>query len=211
MTKKERKRKKKIQLKNKKLIKKYYWLLPRNVWTDKVPKDYDYTYIEWGVSPGWDKAFGDMLMKELGEAINKYNIKNFRILQIKEKFGEFRLYCNRYNEEIHHIIDKYTYLSQNICILCGAPDVPMINTGWISPYCFNCFLNFSYNKNKSKEEIKEMYEKAIDEKPDENGNFLMASSYTIRDFKDDNKITYDISETANLIRKNYNRRIKYGN
>ena len=30
--------------KNKELIKKYPFLLPRNVWTDKVPEDYDYSY-----------------------------------------------------------------------------------------------------------------------------------------------------------------------
>lgn len=35
MTRKERKRKKKEQMKNKRLIKKYYWLRPLSAWTGK--------------------------------------------------------------------------------------------------------------------------------------------------------------------------------
>ena len=72
-------------MKNKRLIKKYYWLAPRNVWTDKIPKDYDYTYINWGWSDGWNKAFGNIYMKELGDAINEAGQKDFQILQVKEK------------------------------------------------------------------------------------------------------------------------------
>ena len=34
----KRQKKKQIKMKNKKLIKKYPFLLPRNVWTGKVPK-----------------------------------------------------------------------------------------------------------------------------------------------------------------------------
>ena len=29
----------------KKLVERYPYLLPRNVWTGEVPEDYDYTYI----------------------------------------------------------------------------------------------------------------------------------------------------------------------
>ena len=88
MTKKQRKQKKKLQTHNRKLIAKYPWLLPRSAWTGKPLKNYDYTYIEWGWSPGWDKAFGKMFMEELGEAIKEAGLEhNYRILQIKEKYG----------------------------------------------------------------------------------------------------------------------------
>lgn len=30
----------------KQLVERYPYLLPRNVWTDKVPEDYDYTYCD---------------------------------------------------------------------------------------------------------------------------------------------------------------------
>ena len=88
ISKKERKRKKKLQMRNKRLIKKYYFLCPRNVFTDQIPKDYDYTWIDWwDFDSGWGKAFGWQYLKELGDAINKSGQKNFRIWEIKEKFG----------------------------------------------------------------------------------------------------------------------------
>ena len=125
MTKKARKRKKKLQMRNKRLIKEYYWLLPRNVWTGKPLKNYDYTFIEWGWSEGWDKAFGMMYLKELGDEIKRIGQKNFMILQQKEKFGSCRNYVNGTSREAHDIIDKYEALSQNICYFCGRPDTPM--------------------------------------------------------------------------------------
>lgn len=87
MTRKERKRKKKEQMKNKRLIKKYYWLRPLSAWTGKPLEDYDYTFIEWGWCPGWDKAFGQMFMDELGAAIKESGQKDYQIVQIKEKYG----------------------------------------------------------------------------------------------------------------------------
>ena len=47
-----------------KLVKKYYWLAPANVWTGLIPKDYDYTYINWGWSEGWDRAYFVSTMKK---------------------------------------------------------------------------------------------------------------------------------------------------
>ena len=36
---------------NKKLIERYPWLLPRNVWSDEVPEDYDYSYTKFDEIP----------------------------------------------------------------------------------------------------------------------------------------------------------------
>lgn len=74
------------RLKNKRLIKKYPWLMPTN-WLGFPVKNYDYSWIEWGWSAGWDKAFGWQYLKELGEAVKESGRKDFRILQQKEKYG----------------------------------------------------------------------------------------------------------------------------
>lgn len=89
INKKERKRIKKKKLRNKKLIKKYCWLIPRNVWSGKIPEDYDYYYTEYDCIPdGWQKAFGKIMLKEIDDELKKNNYVNqYRIYQIKEKYG----------------------------------------------------------------------------------------------------------------------------
>lgn len=219
MTKKERRAKKKEQLKNKKLIKKYYWLMPRSAWTGKILSDYDYTWIEWGWCDGWDKTFGSMFMKELGNAIKKSGQKNFQIVEIKEKYGELRLYHNGCSKEANDIIDKYTRISQNICMWCGC-EAPMIDDGWVSVMCLDCFKKYYRRREKyisredyvpkTDEELTELYNKYIIDKPDENGEYHMAKSFTWRHFSTDGDWdeTIDISETVEKIQKKLERRKK---
>jgi hypothetical protein len=43
---------------NKKLVERYPFLLPRNVFTDELEEDYDYSYIfPLEISPGWFELF----------------------------------------------------------------------------------------------------------------------------------------------------------
>ena len=97
------------------------------------------SYSELDAMPnGWRKRFGIQFCKELKEAINKSNVKtykkNFRILQIKEKWGKFQVYVSSYTPEVDRVIKKYEYLSQYVCIECGE-DATKKTLGWISPYC----------------------------------------------------------------------------
>ena len=226
MTKRKRAiRHKQERIKNKKLVKKYPWLAPKNVWTGQIPSNYDYSFINWGCSEGWDKAFGKMYMEELGDAIEKAGMRNtFQILQIKEKFGQLRLYCGGATDEIHNIINKYELLSERICYYCGKPEVPMIDTGWVLPQCFDCYAKLYFRRvnwhNKtypdkpvaplSMDEIREDYEKYIADCSDEDGNYSLPRSRKVTRYSEGNKeiIEYDISETADLIIKNWEK--KYG-
>ena len=222
MTKKERKRKKKLQMKNKRLIKKYYWLMPLNAWTGKPLKDYDYTWIEWGWCKGWDKTFGQMYMDELGAAIEKSGQKNYRIVQIKEKFGQARLYDNGGGREVEDIISKYEIISENICMNCGC-EAPMINDGWMSPKCFDCFKkiyrrkeSFYFKKDyvpKTDEEIRDIYDRYIVDKPDENGEYHIPEKYHVKvyDIHGGKEIEYDISDTVKKIRKRISGYWRYRN
>ena len=139
--KKQRQKIKREKIRNRKLIKKYPWLKPRNVWTGKLIEDYDYSWIEWyGWPQGWNIAFGTMYLKEFGEAVKKAGLEHKMIIeQQKEKYGQCRNYVYPTTEEIEEIINKYEKISENVCCICGQPDVPMINDGWFSPYCFSCF------------------------------------------------------------------------
>ena len=159
MNKKQRKKKKSIMLRNKKLCKKYPFLIPRNAWTGKVIEDYDYSYTEWDDIPdGWKIAFGDMLLKELGAELKRCNfLDKYRIVQIKEKYGELRIYDNGVPRgcNVWDIIEAYTGLSRNICIKCGRPDCAHTTAGWIIPMCETCYNKDEYKY--STEPYKELY------------------------------------------------------
>lgn len=127
------------QIKNKELIERYPFLQPRNVWTDKVPEDFDYSYTRLDEIPnGWRMAFGLELCEELRIALIEENyLDKFRFSQIKEKYGRLCLYNFGASERVHAILRKYEKLSETVCIVCGAP-ATRITRGWISPFCDNC-------------------------------------------------------------------------
>lgn len=215
-TKKYKRKIKQTKIRNRKLIKKYPWIIPRNVWTGKIPDDYDYSYTEWELPVGWHKSFGMMYLKELGDAVEEAGLKNkFMIDEIKEKYGQLRVYVNNETEKIHRIISKYEHISENVCICCGKPDVPIITVGWISPECFDCYKkawrkrekwNMAYDRTiipETEEVIRKAYEEDTKGSPD-----VIADSYTVHRFSKngDTETTYDISDIANAIRQRWNKR-----
>jgi hypothetical protein len=90
------------------------------------------------VSEHWIPVIEEMLF-----ILNKYlednNIKDFKILQIKEKFGSLSIYHNKYeNIEITNIINQAIKKCYNICEECGAPGERKRRDGWIKVLCKNC-------------------------------------------------------------------------
>lgn len=122
---------------NKKLIEEFPFLLPRNRWTGEVSEDYDYTHTELDSMPrGWRKAFGLEMCRELKEALGDF-VEEYRIAQIKEKYGGLRWYDFGCTKEGRAVIGKYAALSKETCIACGKP-ATHTTTGWIEPYCDDC-------------------------------------------------------------------------
>lgn len=156
---------KKIRQRNKYLCKRYPFLIPYHRWTGKcmwenkhswyyTPK---YSYTELDTMPaGWKKAFGIPMCEEIREDLIKCNFLNeYRILQIKEKYGELRWYDGGVPVEskAYDIIDKYTKKSRYTCIRCGRP-ATKISRGWISPYCDRCAEELSKNPWNTFEDIR---------------------------------------------------------
>lgn len=185
MNKKERKKIKSIKLKNKKLVKKYPWLKPYNVWTGRVWKDYDYETTWYDDIPkGWQIAFGDMLLAEIDKTSNG----DITFQQIKEKFGELRIYasCNKATQDVIH---KYEHISNNICIKCGRPNVPQTTNGWIMPICKKCWERNKWHKNHC-------YEDSVDM---EYSNIETEIKWTQFSSEGKTEHTRDISDTVNKI------------
>ena len=219
---KEIKKRKRIKLNNKKLCKKYPWLIPNtHYFNGRILKkrDWNYSWTWWGDMPrGWRKCFGNMLLEELDIAIKKYNLTaQFGIDQIKEKYGRLTIYCHGFNDEISQIIDKYEYISLNVCVQCGAIDVPMVNDSWISPICFNCFKKHCHGQDKWYSKEYKDYKSRTDEEiwnlykeftSDEEEDWKICNSYTIRKWSKEEtiNITYNISDTVAKIRKRYEKK-----
>ena len=218
VNKKNKRKLKREKIRNRKLIKQYPWILPRNVFTGKVPDDYDYSYVVWELPNGWHKAFGQMYLEELDTAVKEAGLeRDFMIYQIKEKYGALRVYTSGASDKIFNIIDKYEHISEHVCIGCGKPNVPVINEGWISPWCYDCYrknwrrresytARYKEIKPSSEEEIKLAYDKASSE------NSEIETSYTIRRFGIDGNTdtVYDISDTVAEINERWNKRKKHG-
>lgn len=137
-------------IENKRLIEKYPFL--------KIDGESKYNMLD-DMPEGWRKAFGEKFCEELLEAVKKADLlKEFKIIQIKEKFGALRVYSNKYTDEILDLFNRYELLSETICIECGKP-ATKITLGWISPYCDDCIPKTIDGKeadNKSIEEFNKM-------------------------------------------------------
>lgn len=120
------------------LIKCYYLIK----WIDEKILDNIFilpTYNEWEAMPyGWNKAFGKQFLKDLKKQLKKDKmLYSWRITTIKEKWGEFNLYCNKGTKELYSLIHKYENLSWNYCMKCGKPST-VKSIGWVLPYCKEC-------------------------------------------------------------------------
>jgi len=128
------------QKRNKQLVERYPFLLPRNVWTDKIPENYDYHYIRGiGELPeGWEKLFLQMCEDIRQPLIDADYLDKFRFTQIKEKYNRMECYNNGAPEKVHKILDKYSMMAGYICTVCGKP-ATFETEGYIASYCDECF------------------------------------------------------------------------
>lgn len=128
------------KIKNFFLCLKYPFLKIYRVFNGKF-SGYSYTWLE-HIEPGWKKAFGKQLCKDLKIALKKDNLlKKFRFLQIKEKWGELCLYNSGTGKESNKVIDYYEDISKAYCIYCGKPVRYMSRKGWITYLCKDCAIS----------------------------------------------------------------------
>ena len=127
-----------IQL-NKRMIEYFPFLLPRNRWTGLVSDTYDFSYNEMINMPhGWAVAFGYEMLCELRQELLSANfLDDYRISDIKEKYGTLRWYDFGNTEKGHQIINKYCTISAHVCIMCGQPATHMTRD-WVSYFCAKC-------------------------------------------------------------------------
>ena len=195
---------KRIRIRNKKLCKRYPFLIPRDRFTDKIPEDYDYSYTELdAMEPGWRKAFGLLMCEEIRNVLVRFNcLYKYRINQIKEKYARLCWYDSAPKNvmgEIFDIIWKYEYISGFTCQKCGKLDVPVLIDGWSMVICEDC-----YEKWRRKLSWMTPYSEAKKEK-DEMMNYIIIEEHSIKNGKSEHEI--NITDTINKIRSGYHVKI----
>lgn len=123
-------------LKNAALCCRFPFLRNRRLCDDKK-LDLKSTKLDW-FPKGWRKAFALNMCKDLKKALKKdHSLKDFRIYDIKEKYGTLRFYTNFTSDNIDKVIRRYELLSMCYCINCGKP-VRYVTDGWVNFICEDC-------------------------------------------------------------------------
>jgi hypothetical protein len=123
------------QRENYELCMKYPILIPNN------DEEFYYEYTQLDFFPiGWKKAFGEQWAKEVQAAINKMPInfqKDAYIMDIKEKWGQLRIFLSVCSEELEEVLQKYEKLSESVCMQCGKSKTRGFG-GWLGYLCKDC-------------------------------------------------------------------------
>jgi len=114
----------------KKLVEKYPNIL------SEYGGDPRYTCMAWGFEcgDGWYS-----ILEELCEKVSKF--PGFKFDQVKEKFGELRIYfkCNEeYDEEAQKAVDEAEIKSTTVCETCGEKGSRQNTNGWLTTECHKC-------------------------------------------------------------------------
>lgn len=196
------------RIRNKKLCKRYPWLIPRNRWTDYiswVKQPYDHTELD-DMPKGWRIAFGDIWCEEIDKAIRTSGHYNdFRVEQIKEKYGSLRTYFNWYVDKLDDVTNTFEVISEHVCARCGKLDVHVINDyGWYYPLCKECYEKGSINYTNRISYEQRLEEAGVD--PEKK----IPEQYTVNKFISRVKApiteVHDISDTVQKIRHKNRRR-----
>jgi len=99
--------------------------------------DFGYTILD-SMPSGWRKAFGEQMCEEICAALREDEaLSQYKIVEIKEKYGCLCWYDHGGTEKTKEIVHKYEGISRKTCIVCGQP-ATWLSVGWVEPLCDRC-------------------------------------------------------------------------
>jgi len=134
-----------IQRKNIILVKKYPFITPIDDLGRRLPKKNYKNYTILDTMPtGWKIAFGEQLCEDLRFELLKFgedSLNSYQIINMNEKYGILRIYDNGKpnNSRIADVLDQYSQMSMQTCIVCGKP-AKFLAPETDIPYCETCIL-----------------------------------------------------------------------
>lgn len=96
--------------------------------------------MHWGVEcgDGWHNLL-DTLCGDIQAYTDAEHLPQVTFIQVKEKFGELRIYYTLLDKHIEGLIDEATKKSKLICEYCGAAGrCQKTYSGWIKTVCSEC-------------------------------------------------------------------------
>jgi hypothetical protein len=82
----------------------------------------------------------------LCEALEKVAPPEYKLMQIKEKFGTLRWYADYGSEATHRLETEAEIESAKTCEQCGKPG-ELSGKNWVSTLCPDCQVKFKKNPN----------------------------------------------------------------
>ena len=89
-----------------------------------------FALLPWGIECG--KGWHDLLDELIGKIVAIQ--PDAQASQIKEKYGELRVYMMSATDEVFDLIDEYTEKSLSVCEMCGKPG-KLYSDGWMKTRC----------------------------------------------------------------------------
>lgn len=86
---------------------------------------------------GWIDLFLACCEELRNILVQTNRLNDFKLNQVKEKFGSMRIYPNFADSAINEVISRYEIISQFTCCECGKT-ATIESTGWVCPYCTEC-------------------------------------------------------------------------
>jgi hypothetical protein len=97
---------------------------------------YKFIKCSYECNSGWyqmlDELFGKI--QSIVDELPKGEFE-FEVVQVKEKFGTLRVYCNYYVEDIEDLIETYSKISGHVCEVCGEDGKLQEENGWYKTVC----------------------------------------------------------------------------
>lgn len=74
----------------------------------------------------------------INRRVYNMNYTNFKIVQIKEKFGSLRIYTTSSDDYINGVVAMAASMSMCICVVCGNKGSTRADRRWVSTLCDEC-------------------------------------------------------------------------
>lgn len=86
---------------------------------------------------GWLPSI-ETFLEKVSVIVKEQKLEDFRIVQIKEKFGTLRIYVNEGTPEIYELIKETENKSGKTCEICGEEASLSREGGWFTTICPKC-------------------------------------------------------------------------